>query len=275
MVRPKLIALDLDETLLDENSRLPERSRATLNRAIAEGIEIVVATGRAFVTIPEAIRRFPGIRYAITGNGAAIYDLRTERAIHRQTLPAGAAAQVLSRTAGEDISFEAFLSGAAYAQADYLEHLDGYMMNEAVQSYVRSTRIPVPDIRKFVLTHGDKLDSLAVIPRDLKSKQQLMRTLEQIDGVYITTSSVRLIEINHRDCTKKNGLEFLAAMLEIPQGDTAAFGNADNDAEMLGWAGIGVAVGNATERCLAAADHVTGSYQNEGAAQAMEEWFGI
>lgn len=275
-VVPKLIALDLDDTLLDRNSSLTPGNRAALERALKRGIEIVLATGRAYVTITEEMRTFPGIRYAITGNGAAIYDQTTDQAVMRRVLPEGAAARVLEMLRGLDVAYETFLDGAAYAQSDYLGQLDTYAtMDRAKQQYVLATRRPVPDIIAFIREYGDQMDSLAVIPRNLDVKQQVMEILRPAESVYITTSAPRLVEINHRDCTKQRGLEFLAEMLGIPREETAAFGNADNDAEMLAWAGTGVAVAEATPMCLEAADYVTGSFLEDGVADAFRVLFGI
>ena len=271
----KLIALDLDDTLLGRDGILSPGNRAALERAIAGGVEIAVATGRAYATTPEEMRRFPGIRYSITGNGAAIYDQTTDRAVMRRVLPKGAAARVLALLAGMDISYEAFLDGRAYAQADYLQQLDTFMMDRPTQDYVRATRMPVPDILAFIREHGDQMDSLAAIPRNMAVKRQVMETLKSLDSVYITTSSPRLVEINHKDCTKQRGLAYLAELLEIPREETAAFGNADNDAEMLSWAGVGVAVAESTPMCLAAADYVTGPYDADGVADAFQVLFGI
>lgn len=271
----KLIALDLDETLLDRYSRLSAENRACLLRAMEQGVQVVIATGRAYDTITQEMLHFPGIRYAITGNGAAVYDLETETAIYRKLLPPGAAEQVLELTGREDVNYEIFVDGSAYAQADYLQHLGDYMMDAPKQAYVRATRRPVPDIRAFLLAHRAELDSVAVIPRNLEVKARVLDQLRQMDEVYITTSALRLIEINHRDCTKASGLRFLAQKLEIPQEDTAAFGNADNDAEMLAWAGTGVSVAEGTELCRAAADYITGSYAENGVAEAFRALWGI
>ena len=276
MVRPRLIALDLDETLLNRRSRLSPANDAALRRAIAAGVEIVVATGRAYATVPEEIRRYPGIRCAITGNGAAVYDLTTGEAVFRRTLPKGAAAEILRLTEDADVAYEAFLDGEAYAGQRYLGELDGYMMDDQRQEYVLATRIPVPDIRAFVLEHGDRMDSLAVIPRNMPVKLAVTERLRQgLREVYITTSSVRLIEINHQDCTKASALKRLAERLNIPREETAAFGNGDNDADMLIWAGCGVAMGDATEYCRASADHICAPYLQDGVAETFEEIFGI
>ena len=266
---PRLIALDLDETLLDRDSRLPPENRAALERAMTQGVAIAVATGRAFDTIPAEIRQLPGIQYAITSNGAAVNQIKTGEAVYRKVLPPSAAQEILGRTEREDVQYEVFVNGAAYAQADYLGLLEGYMMDAYRCAYVRATRRPVPDIRAFIIAHSKELDSLAVIPRNMTVKARVTKSLREMIGVYITTSSPRLIEINHQDCTKAAGLRFLSGLLKAPQELTAAFGNGDNDAQMLEWAGCGVSVAEGTEICRAAADYITGSYLENGVAQAF------
>jgi hypothetical protein len=99
----------------------------------------------------------------------------------------------------------------------------------------------------------------------------MMQKLASIEDVYITTSVPRLIELGHRDCGKHRGLQFLTDYLGIPQADTVAFGNGDNDAEMLEWAGLGVSVENGTPACRAAADCITGNAWESGVAEVLWE----
>lgn len=272
---PKLIALDLDETTLDRDSCLSPENRAALESALARGIEIVVATGRPISTVPEEIRRFPGIRYAITGNGAAVYDLTTGEALQRYLLPVASVAQILELTRGENLTYEAFIGGIAYAQADYIQCPERFMADAQTKHYVQTTRHPVPDILAFLGQHQAELDSLDLVCGDMDTKKRMMERMQQVDEVYITTSVPRLVELSHRDCGKHRGLRFVASWLGIRQEETAAFGNADNDAEMLRWAGVGVAVKNASQCCLEAADHVTGAFWENGVAQAFSRLFGI
>ena len=272
---PMLIGLDLDDTLLDRESRLPTEEAEALRRAMERGAEVVIATGRAYATIPREMLEFPGIRYAISGNGAVICNCKTGEVLLRKTLTPRLVRGVLEKTREEDAAYEAFLRGEAYAQADYLKVLHTYMMDQKKQEYVLATRIPVPDILEFIREHAHELDSLAVIPRNMEVKRRVTEALGTLDGVYITTSAPRLVEVNCADCTKQAGLRFLAELLNIPQAQTAAFGNADNDAEMLNWAGVGVAVGNATPKCMAAADYVTDDFERHGVSKAFQALWGV
>ena len=275
MVRPKLLALDLDETTLDAQGRLAPENRRALEAAIAQGIQVVVATGRAVTALPEDVCGMPGIRYAITGNGAAVWDLAEKKALRRYLLPQEAAEAVLRIAAGEPVAYEATVAGQPYAGWDYIRDPDKYLTDGRTADYIQRTRRGVADITAFIRQHSMELDSLNLVVDSLARKQRLMERLRQLDGVYITTSAPRLIEISNGDSGKHRGLQFLAEYLGLRRQDTAAFGNADNDAEMLAWAGTGVAVQNATPGCLAAADYVTDGHDEAGVAKALKALWGI
>ena len=199
--------------------------------------------------------------------------MTTGRAIRRQTLPEGAAARVLEAMEGLDVAYEVFLDGAAYAGVSYLREVETFVMDGHRLEYVLATRRPVENIVKFMLE--EDLDSIAVIPRGMEARTEAMKRLKAMEGLYVTSSHVRLIEVNHPDSTKASGLRFLAELLHVPQSRTAAFGNADNDAEMLRWAGCGVSVAEGSALCRASADHVCGSHRESGVAEAFAELWGI
>ncbi len=271
----KLIALDLDETLLDRRGDLSPANRMALQWAAAQGIEIVVATGRAYSALPQWLPELPEIRYAITGNGVAVYDLRQGTVLRRFLLPKEAAEQVFAASAGESLTYEATVQGQPYAQADYIRYPERYLDGGVTGDYLRRTRRPVADIQTFIRQHAAELDSLNLVVSDLKTKERVTERLRKIPDIYITTSVPRLVEISHRNCGKHRGLQFLADRLEIAQTETAAFGNADNDAEMLHWAGVGVAVGNASPSCKAAADRITVPHWEDAVAKVFAEDFQI
>ena len=113
--RLKLIALDLDDTTLRSDGTLSPKTKAALITAINQGIEVVVASGRSFSSLPQSIKDIEGIRYAITSNGAAIYHLENGERIHSITLKAQSVEEILSALQGEDICFEAFVNGVPHS----------------------------------------------------------------------------------------------------------------------------------------------------------------
>lgn len=272
---PKLIALDLDETLLSPTSQLPIKNRLALEAAIRQGVEIVIASGRAYSTLPAEMTAFPGIRYAICGNGAAVYDIRQENRLRSYTVPPEALDAVLAVCADEDCTYEAFVDGTAYAQADYIESPWHYLIDAQTSRYLKESRRPVPEILVFLQENRERLDSFDVVVADFATKERITAALQEIPGIYVTTSVPRLIEISHANCGKHSGMRFLCDLLGISQAETAAFGNADNDADMLRWAGTGVAVENASPGCKAAADYITGDYRSDGVAEAFYKLWGL
>ena len=111
---------------------------------------------------------------------------------------------------------------------------------------------------------------------DPDAKRRLWERLErEVSHVYITASVPRLLEISDEKSGKAQALAYVLDRLGVSKTETAAFGNADNDADMLEFAGCGVAVANATEKCLRTASRVTESNEEDGAAKEIRRLLGI
>lgn len=152
----KCIALDLDGTTLDKDGKLPEENRKEIEEAIAQGIEIVIASGRAYDTLPKEVLDIQGIGWAITSNGAAVYRLPQGEAAFRSTLPSEVAKELLDCTAEENVSYETFVAGHAYTDKKMYDDPMAYGCTEYGAKYLRATRKPVPDIRDFILEHQQR-----------------------------------------------------------------------------------------------------------------------
>lgn len=267
----QLIALDLDRTTLDGQSRLSPRNRRALEAAIAAGVYVVVASGRSLNSLPREVVELPGLEYAVTCNGAAIHSLTTGECLLRRRIPAGAVREILTRTAGEPVTYEGFLEGRAYGSADYLRHPERYDASPRSVAYVKSTRTPVEDIRAFLLEQEGKLDGMDVVVKDETEQRRVWGLLEGVEGIYLTSSAPQLVEIAHREAGKHRSVAWLTRHLGLAPEQVAAFGDGDNDAELLRFAGLGVAVANASHACRAAADYVTGHHAEDGVGQAIEK----
>lgn len=266
----RCIALDLDRTTLNKEGRLSEKNRRAIEAVIAAGIHVVIASGRAFDTLPADICSVSGIEYAITGNGAAIYRMTTGECIRRYLLSEGAVKAVMNATTRDPVTYEAFINGAAYAECAYIEDPVRFGATPQAVEYVRSTRKPVDDIRDFILRHSSDLDSMDIVVKDDVWKEEIWRKLEEAtDEIYITSSVKQLVEISDKQCGKHTGIACVLKDLGLPREALAAFGDADNDIDMLRFAGCGIAMANASEECRQAADYVTGHHDEDGLAQAL------
>lgn len=269
-MQTRCIALDLDQTALNEQGRLAPETREALEYAISKGIHIVIASGRPFGALPTDVLSVPGIEYAITSNGAAVYHIPTGKCLHNYTLTPNSVRQIMQLTAEEPITYETFIAGIAYADADYVRDPASFGTSEQGIAYIQRTRRPEPDIIGFIRQHETELDSIDVIVRDKTTQRRLWDLLEQsVPDIYVTSSVWQLIEISHRDAGKHSGLQFLSELLDLTPAEIAAFGDGDNDADMLAFAGCGIAMANASPACLAAADCVTLDHRQHGVAHGI------
>ena len=266
----KCIALDLDMTTLDRSGRLSEGNRQALEHAISRDIHIIIASGRSFDSLPADVLAVPGIEYAITSNGAAVYHIPTRRRLIGYTLSPHSVREIMARTAGLPLTYEAFLDGVAYADAEYVQDPVAHGAAPRAIHYIQTSRHPEADIRGFILTHCDQLDSLDLVTGDPKLKAQTEDLLRRtIPDIYVTSSVPQLIEISHRNAGKHSGVRFVAELLGLSPAQVAAFGDGDNDADMLSYVGCGIAVENATPACRAAARYITSHHHQDGVARGI------
>lgn len=261
----RLLALDLDGTTLRSDGSLSEKTREALLDAAAEGVHIVVASGRAFASLPEEVMSLPCVEYAITSNGAAVYEVTSEKRIQAHYLKRAAVEKLLAIAAEHRLMVEGFVDGVPYSQRDYVEDPMRFGASAWSANYVRRTRHPVENIYAFLREHGEELDSLDLITGDMELKAKLRDQIKaEVEDIYMTASVPTLLEISDAHAGKASGLCFLAEYLGVDRQETAAFGNAENDVDMMQWAGIGVAVANAPEDVRAAADEVVPSNDEDG-----------
>ncbi len=269
----KCIALDLDRTTLTTEGRLSDGNRRALEYAINKGIHIVVASGRAFDTLPKDVMAVPGIEYAVTSNGAAVYHVPTGRCMVEYNLPQEVPGKVLELTKGiEHISYECFIHGKAFGGQEYLEDPAHFGASEQSVRYMKETRTLVPDIRAFILEHAHELNSMDVLVPDMKVNLQIQEIIRRnLTYIYMTSSFFQLVELANKECGKANGLRHVARILGIEREELAAFGDAGNDSEMLAYAGTGIAMENASADCKEAADHITKHHDDDGVAWGIME----
>lgn len=267
----KLSALDLDDTTLMPGGILDDFTRDTLRRAAESGMEVVVASGRAFTSLPKEVLSIPGLHYAISSNGAALVDITTKKRIIGFTLKPETVEQILDIFSGE--RFEGFVEGRAYCPSEYYADPVRYGCTPDYVGYVQTTRTPVDDMPAFLREHISELDSIDILCGTAEHRLELQPKTERLNKVYVTSSAPRLIEISDERAGKGKALKYLAELLNIPRKNIAAFGNGDNDADMLRFAGTGVAVKNATDACKEAADLICASNAENGVAKTLTRFF--
>lgn len=268
----RLIASDLDGTLLTDRKELSIKTRMVLDQAVQQGIHIVPATGRSFYSVPEMIRNYPGIEYVITANGGAVYSVSQNKRIYQCLLQKEAVEAAVAVRKRENMILEVVIDGIPYAEEKYVEDPIRYLATEYGAKYVKATRKPVKDICGFAMEHRGELDSISFVCRH-EDKKRLYASLDKVlPNVYVTSSVSNLIEIGHKDAGKGKTLRWLLDRLEISPDEAMAFGDADNDISMLDVVKYGIAMGNGTENCRKAAGYVTDTNEKDGVAKAIQHF---
>lgn len=266
----KCIALDMDKTTLNAQGKLSEKNKEALKFAIKKGVHVVVASGRAFSALPADVMAVEGIDYAITSNGAEIYEVATGKCLKSYCISQESILKIMDLTKNQPVTWEVFIAGQAYASSAYVDDPIKFGASSHVVDYVKRTRKRIDDIYGFILEHAAQLNSIDVIVKDEQLKEQLWQQFkEEISDIYATTSAPQLMEISSKECGKHRGLAFILDYLGLGCEEAAAFGDGDNDADMLKYAGIGVAVANASEACMAVADLVVADYNDDGVAEGI------
>lgn len=272
MHKIKMIGLDLDGTLLTSDKKLLPYTRQVLAEAIGRGILVLMATGRPFTGIPEELRSFPGIRYALTSNGARILDTLTGEVLIEHLLPLKSAKKALEILQKYDTLQEVYFNGQGYAEKEKLERISRYHHNPHMWEYVRKTRKPVSDLSELIARENQDMDKVQALFADMDELAQAWQELERYEDLVLVSSLGYNIEINAVGVEKGEGLIKLGELLSIRPEEIMACGDGDNDIGMLEKAGIGVAMGNAEDKVKAAADYIAETNDEEGAAKAIVKY---
>lgn len=268
----RCIALDLDRTTLNIDGILSKKNKEAIEYAIKKGVHIVVASGRAFHTLPKDVLEIKGIEYAITSNGTAIYHIPTKRCLHQYKLDGDTIKEIIQLSKSEKVTYEAFIDGKAYADSTYIDHPEIFGANQQAIAYMKATRHMVDNIEQFINEHIEEVDCMDIITKDNQLKKTLMEMLKSnVNGIYVTSSIEQLIEISNAQAGKHSGVKFIMKLLGLQQEEIAAFGDGDNDIDMLKFVGTGIAVENASVHCKEAADMITKHHNEDGVAYGVYE----
>lgn len=261
---PRLVATDLDGTLLHSDGTVTDRTRRVLEELDARGVPVVFTTGRPIRWMESLWDDVGGHGLAICSNGGIVYDVsrrevRDFRAVPRE-VGISVAEQVRAAVPGTRFAIE-HTSGWA-SEVDFPSHPD----DRAERFRGDYADIFRNDVVKILAVHGE-LDP-----------EEFWRQVEAVVGDQVVTtwsSSFALVEISAAGVTKATRLAALAEEMGVVAADVLAFGDMPNDLAMLGWAGTSYAMANAHPSVLDLADHVAPANDEDGVASVLAELFDL
>ncbi|MBE5921868.1 MAG: Cof-type HAD-IIB family hydrolase [Lachnospiraceae bacterium] len=271
----RLIALDLDGTLLNSEKNISAASLKALQKAVDAGIEIMAVTGRHLKGGKEALKGVPTglIRYMITCNGAAVYEMESEKLILEIPFPDEVVFSLLADLNQLAIMVDAFCDGLAYMDTKNEAFIEVLEMPPIMQEYMWNSRIHVEDMPAYLQEHGIHVQKLTINFRRDENGEWIDRDktkdIAQSYGLTAVSGGFANVELTAPEATKGNSLLAFAEKIGYKKEEIMAFGDSGNDISMLLAAGTGVAMGNADEPVKEVADLITETNDKDGVAKQI------
>lgn len=271
----KLVAIDMDGTLLDSSKKLPEENRKTIQDYAEKGIIFAFCTGRVMNEMELISGELPWVRYAITCNGAYVKDLQSDNSnneIFSDSLTMEEVRYIFytMKEKGFDMMFELQADGVVYAQKDCIEAPEKYGV-EYIRDLISKTRVPIDNIEEYINDRTKDVGKINIFFPTTEIRNQALEEFKYMEFDF-TYSEPTNIDINRKGSDKGKGLAMLAKYLEIDMSEVMAIGDNYNDIQLLQTAGLPVAMGNAPDDIKALADYVTLSNDDSGVAYAIKKF---
>lgn len=280
----KLIATDLDGTLLNSKHQVSSENENALRQAQRDGIEVVVSTGRAYFDVVSIFEPLGIKTWVISANGAVIHD-PDGRLYHSETIDKKRAYDILSWLQSENYYYEVFTDSAIYTPQNGRQLLDveldrfksanpkadlSVLMQAAEVQYSQSGFAYI-DTFQELFEEDKQIDFYNILGFSFfKEKLEAgWQRYQEDKDLTLVSSADHNFELSSKKASKGQALERLAKRLNIPMKETAAVGDSLNDRSMLEAAGKGVAMGNAREDIKAIADAVTLTNDEHGVAHMI------
>jgi len=256
-----VLACDLDRTLIADPPVLRPQTKAAIAGARDAGIHVIVVTGRMFQSVRPYLREAGLDDPVVCYQGAVVADPRTGAFLRHVPIELGAAREAIAALQEEGFPVNCYVDDELYVARHTPE-------SEAYASFQNLVVHQVGDLLAWLERPPTKLVAVGE-PHQLDALEE--RMVARFDGrLYIAKSLPIFLELANPGVSKGAGLAFLAERLGFTPEQTIAFGDGENDVELLEWAGYAVAVANAHERVLAAADFVCPPVDEEGVAQVID-----
>ncbi len=258
----KLIATDLDGTFLNENSSISDYNKKIFKSLMNEGIEIILSTGRPFNGMKRYKDMIENDNYSIVFNGAIIADTNGNF-IYNKVIDSDISKSILNLYKKYDVYLHVY-SGERYIVSEPDFYYERYIEREKITD----TIIGLDNINNFEF-------SKMVFIGDRDELEKLQNDIRNNFNVHTSFSHTNFLEVLASGINKGTALEWLCNKKGISREEIIAFGDNYNDIEMIEYAGIGVAVGNAEESVKKSADYVCLTNYEDGVGRFLKDYLGI
>ena len=286
----KLVAIDLDGTMLNGYGVVTENTKNRIKDTIQKGIEVIIASGRPMDSIKTIAKEIGSNNYFIAGNGALVYDIQKDEIIYDKFLPKQKVLEIIKICEENSISYNVYTESTILANS--LKYNVLYYQKENLKKEEsKQTKISiVKNMYEYVMNKKDeKFLKLTICDKNQTIFQSIIRKLRKINGIDVLDIShmsrktikqgtkEKVIEYYYTEITtqnvdKWNAITYLMEKLGIQKEEVITIGDNMNDKTMIQEAGLGVVMGGSTPMVTEIADYVTSSNDEEGVAKALEKF---
>ena len=287
----KLIAIDLDGTLLNSYGVITENTKKIIKKVEEQGVNIILASGRPIDSIQAIANEIESKKYFIAGNGAIVYDIEKDEIIYENCLKKQKVLEIIKICEENSIGYSIYTEKEILTTAlkynvlyyhkenlkkpedkktkiSIIQNMEEYIKNDNTSRYLKITVCDEDNIVfDSIIRKLRNLKDIEVLDVSHMARKTIKQGTEEIAVEYYYT------EISRKNVDKWNAIEFLAKKLEIDSKDIMAIGDNINDKQMIENAGLGVAMGQSTPVITNVANEVTSSNNEEGVAKILQKHY--
>ncbi|MDK2801197.1 MAG: hypothetical protein PWP27_1865 [Clostridiales bacterium] len=266
----KLIAIDLDGTLLNSNKEISQKNISTIGKVMDKGIKIVICSGRIFMGARIYSKMIRVKEPIIACNGAIVRDMITGASIHEELMDVEDCKRVVDTLHNSNIYFHAYVGDSMVSERLEFSTLRYKQINERFDEEDRVNIHIVDNVWDYIEEMGNPVTKFVVMSEDIDHLMAIRTKLKKIPSIELTSSDKNNFEIMRRGVSKGKALKILARHFGYTMNQIMAIGDNENDISMLEIAGFPVAMKNGWDEAKQLAKFVTKSNDDDGVAYALE-----
>lgn len=269
----KLIAMDMDGTLLNSQKQVTEYTKEVLRKAADRGVKLVVCTGRIFTSAKSYARIIGTKAPIIASNGAYIREKDREEVIYEKYINKEKLLKIIRLSREWGFYPHIYTTDTIYSEKLIHSSLNYSKWNETVPEDEKINIKIVDSLEDIVNEKGEAFLKVVVMAQDdeIERLQQLKNYIRENIDVAVFSSYMNNFEVMDKEVSKGRALEILAGYYNLSKDEIICFGDNENDKTMFEFAGFPVAMGNAEEELKKIAAYVTVSNDEDGVAKAIEK----
>lgn len=286
----KLVAVDLDGTLLNQYGEVTENSKRVIKNVTRKGTQVVIASGRSIDSIKNISKEIGASKYIIAGNGAVVYDTKEEKILFENYIPFDKALNIIKICEENSIFYNVYTNKTIVTSSLRYNVLYYYKENLKKEDNKKTNITIVDSIPEYIKNMQDEkimkifiCDSTESVFNSIMKKFNEIPNVETLDVSHMSRKVIKkgtteipieyyYTEISMKNVDKWNAIEFLINKLEINKDEVIAIGDNMNDKKMIEEAGFGITMEGSTPTVTEVADYITSDNNNEGVARALEKF---